>query len=86
MVPRRRSLSLGALLLVYAALADTLSVGLGDVAYIAGPVRGQTRGRVLVAMALPQPVQPANIDFACLQIPSPLLTGQGGIVTIQHSP
>jgi len=64
-------------------LADTLSVPLGTTAYIAGPIRGENRGRALIAVSLPRAVQIANIDFACLQIPSPLLTGDGGIVTIQ---
>jgi hypothetical protein len=58
-------------------------VPLGASAYIAGPIRGETRGRALVTVALPSAVQAANIDFACLQIPSPLLTGEGGIVTVQ---
>jgi hypothetical protein len=71
------------LLAVAVTLADTLSVPLGATAYIAGPIRGETRGRALIAIALPSAVQAANIDFACLQIPSPLLTGDGGIVTVQ---
>jgi hypothetical protein len=80
-----RGLAVALLLLpaIAVSLADTLSVPLGATAYIAGPIRGQTRGRALIAAALPPAVQAANIDFACLQIPSPLLTGQGGTVTVQ---
>jgi len=65
------------------SLADTLSVPLGTTAYIAGPIRGEPRGRALIAVALPRAVQTANIDFACLQIPSPLLTGQRSTVTVE---
>ena len=75
------------LLLLAAAVshADTLSVPLGATAYIAGPIRGETRGRALIAISLPEAVRRADIDFACLQIPSPLLTNLRGVVTVEAS-
>lgn len=71
------------LLAIAVSLADTLSVPLGATAYITGPIRGESRGRALVAASLPPAVRAANIDFACLQIPSPLLANQRGIVTVE---
>jgi len=68
---RSRSMLLGAaLLLVSVAAADTLSVRPGDVAYIAGPLRGQTRGRLLINVTLPEILQQARIDFAKLEFPA----------------
>jgi hypothetical protein len=71
------------LLATAVSLADTLSVPLGPTAYVTGPIRGESRGRALIAVSLPSEVRAADIDFACIQIPSPLLTDQRGIVTVE---
>jgi hypothetical protein len=82
-------MSLAALL--GAAYADTLSVRLGEQAYIAGPIRGQTKGRLLVAVPVPDQVQQARIDHVQLTIPGVrlterLLTLEGYAVTTAWEP
>jgi len=59
------------------ATADTMSIDIGEYAYIAGPVRGETRGRALLAFSLPQAVQQSRIDCAMLQCPSILIPDTG---------
>jgi hypothetical protein len=70
-------------LLVSAASADTLSVGLRDVAYIAGPLRGETRGRLLFNVTLPDTVRQARIDFAKLTFPAALIRDTSFAFTLE---
>jgi hypothetical protein len=70
----------------FTATADTLSIGISERAYIAGPIRGQTRGRVLLAFPLPAEVQQSRIDFVKLQFPSILIPDSNFALVVEAYP
>jgi len=71
------------LLTIAAASGDTLSVPIGPVAAIAGPIRGQTRARVLISLPIPDDVFQSKIDFAMLQFPAFTITDTHDLVAMQ---
>jgi hypothetical protein len=83
---RYRAAAVIAALLVLSAtatLADTLSMALGSVCPITGPIGEQTRARVLITLTPPQDALNAQIDFVLLLIPPLGLTDSGAPVTIE---
>lgn len=63
--------------------ADTLSVPVGVTAYMAGQLRGETRGRLLMRVPIPEEVQQGRIDFALLLIPGFQLPDSEMVVTLR---
>jgi hypothetical protein len=57
------------LLILSSSSADTVSVALDTAVSIAGQIQGQTRGRVLAKITIPNEVAQGQIDFAMLQLP-----------------
>jgi len=59
-----------ALMVPLVAAGDTLSVPLGDFAYIAGEIREHTVGRPVAKLAVPARVMRSRIDFVKLELPA----------------
>ncbi|HTW91605.1 MAG TPA: DNRLRE domain-containing protein [bacterium] len=70
---------------VRSALGETLSVGLSDVAVIAGNVGKNDVARVVLHVNVPEPVLNASIDFAELTFPAFLSdTSKDAVTVVTH--